>query len=123
MASLERVVSYLGIEWQVQPGTSGSGANSEIVAVRRVIPDSPACKAGIKEGDVIRSVDGVALCAERTLANLITSKKPGSAVLLELTRSGKRVHTRVTLGIRKLPEFKFQPIEPATTKKPLDVNS
>ena len=122
MASLERTVPYLGIEWQLQPGTSRSGANSEIFAVRRVIPDSPACKAGIKEGDVIRSVDGVALCAEHTLAELIKSKKPGTAVSLELMRSGKRLHIKVTLGVRKLPEFKFQPVESTATKKPLDVN-
>ncbi len=126
MASLERVVPYLGIEWQLQTNVDGKGKPDEVTAVRRVIADSPACKAGVREGDVIRSVDGVALCEEHTLTSLITAKKPGSAVTLELMRAGKRMHAKVTLGARTLPEFKFRPIESAAQsaahKKSVDVN-
>ena len=123
MASLDKTIPYLGIEWQLQSGTDGSGAIPETVSVRRVIADSPACKAGVREGDIIRRVDGVALCAEHTLAALISAKKPGSTVSLELVRAKKRMHVKVTLGARKLPEFKFRPVEPAGQKKRLDVNS
>jgi S1-C subfamily serine protease len=119
---LERTVPYLGIEWQLQSGTDSSGKACDVTTVRRVIADSPACKVGLREGDVIRSVDGVALCEEHTLAALITAKKPGVAVTLELVRAGKRVHTKVTLGERKLPEFKFKPIESTAQQKPVDVN-
>ena len=123
MASLERTVPYLGIEWQLLTSADGVGQPSEIVAVRRVIADSPACKAGIHEGDVVRSVDGTAVCAQRTLTDLITAKKPGATATLELLRAGKRVHVRVTLGARKLPEFKFRPIEKVSQKKSVDVNN
>ena len=117
MASLERTVPYLGIEWQVQAGTTTVGQACEIVAVRRVIAESPACKAGMREGDIIRGVDGTPLDVENTLSALITSKKPGAVVTLELTRAGKRMHLKVTLGARTLPAFKFRPIEYATTQK------
>ena len=72
---------------------------------------------------MIRRVDGVAVCANRTLAALIGAKKPGSTVSLELLRANKRMHVKVTLGTRRLPEFKFRPTEPAAQKKRLDVNN
>lgn len=111
MASSERTVPYLGIEWQVQVGPDLSGQACETVTVQRVIAGSPACKAGIREGDVIRSVDGTSLCTEHTLSVLITSKKPGAVVNLELARAGKRINVRVALGARVVPAFKFKPIE------------
>jgi len=108
----------------MQAGADTTGQACEFVTVRRVIAESPACKAGIREGDVIRSVDGAPLSAENTLAALITSKKPGATVNLELTRLGKRVHVRVTLGARTLPAFKFKPVEYAVThKESVDVNN
>ena len=111
MASPEKTVPYLGIEWQMQSGTDTLGQACEVLTVRRVISESPACKAGIHEGDVIRSVDGAVLSTDNTLADLIMAKKPGALVYLELARASKRVFVRVTLGTRELPVFKFKPIE------------
>ena len=122
MASLERTVPYLGIEWLMQAGTDSLGQACEVLTVRRVIAESPACKAGIRENDIIRSVDGTPLTAESTLADLVMAKRPGAMVYLELARAGKRVHVRVTLGARELPVFKFKPIEPpAAHKQSVDV--
>ncbi len=72
--------------------------------------DSPACKAGVREGDVIRSVDGINLDADNTLTTIIMARKPGNSVTLELLRSSKKVVVKITLGTRVLPAFKFKPI-------------
>jgi len=52
----------------MQAGTDSLGQACEVLTVRRVIAESPACKAGIHENDVVRSVDGTPLTAESTLA-------------------------------------------------------
>ncbi len=111
MASLEKTVPYLGIEWQMQTDSQNSDAHDSTVSVRRVIADSPASKAGILEGDVIRSVDGTALDAQNTLSTLIMARKPGAAVTLALQRGGKRTLVKVTLGMRELPAYRFRPVE------------
>ena len=122
MASLEKTVPYLGIEWQMQAGTDSLGQACEVLTVRRVIAESPACKAGIRENDIVRSVDGTPLSADSTLTDLIMAKRPGAMVYLELLRVSKRVHVRVTLGTRELPVFKFKPIErPAIHTESVDV--
>jgi serine protease Do len=122
VASLEKTVPYLGIEWQMQAGTDSLGQTCEVLTVRRVITESPACKAGMREGDIIRSVDGTPLTADSTLTDLIMAKRPGALVYLELSRASKRVHVRVTLGARELPVFKFKPIErPVIRKESVDV--
>ena len=111
MDSSEKRVPYLGIEWQMDAGEETTDQKEAIVSVRRVMVDSPACKAGVHEGDVIRNVDGTSLDAENTLTMIIMAKKPGSSVTLELSRANKKVVVKVTLGSRVLPSFKFRPIE------------
>jgi S1-C subfamily serine protease len=117
LASLEKTVPYLGIEWQLHTVTDGQGQHIETVEVRRVIAESPACKAGLREGDVIRSVDGILLCATLTLTEVVIAKRPGATVNLELTRNGKRMHARIVLGSRELPVFKFKPVDMGAPKK------
>jgi S1-C subfamily serine protease len=95
-----------------------------IVSVRRIMVESPACKAGVREGDIIRSVDGTALDAENTLTTMIMNRKPGSSVTLELMRGTKKVVVKVSLGTRVLPAFKFRPIERAHLySESVDANS
>lgn len=123
VGSLEKKIPYLGIEWQMAVGDSPE-QTEVIVSVRRVMVESPACRAGVREGDVIRSVDGAALDTENTLSLIIMSKKPGASVTLELARAGKRVVVKVALGSRELPAFKFKPIERATLhSESVDVQS
>lgn len=113
MDSSERRVPYLGIEWQMDDGAETQAAPVFIVSVRRIMVDSPACKAGVHEGDVIRSVDGISLDADNTLTTIIMARKPGNSVTLELSRANKKVMVKVTLGTRVLPAFKFKPIDHA----------
>ena len=52
--------------------------------VGRIVPGSPAEKAGLKQGDVILAVDGAAVDARNSLGDLIAAKKAGDAVTLSV---------------------------------------
>ena len=69
-----------------------------------VIPGSPADTAGIKENDIILSVDGTDITAEHSLAALIRGKKPGDQVTLVLQSQGKERPVVLTLGELKSQE-------------------
>jgi S1-C subfamily serine protease len=71
-------------------GGQGEGAG--------VMPDSPAAKAGLKEGDVLLDVDGEALTSERPLASVISRKRAGDTVTIRLLRAGKEMVLQATLA-------------------------
>lgn len=62
-----------------------------------VISNSPAAKAGIKNGDIIISVNGVKIGSAGTLSSLIGEYAPGDTVQLVVLREGKEVTMNVTL--------------------------
>lgn len=63
-----------------------------------VLPDSPASKAGIREGDVITAVDGTKLGQGRSLTSLIGRKGVGDEVRLTVLRDGKTITLNAELG-------------------------
>ena len=63
---------------------------------------SPAAKAGIHQGDVIRSVAGQKVDEFRDLARLVAAAGPNKTVDLGVWREGKEVEVPVALG--KMPE-------------------
>ena len=62
-----------------------------------VVPDSPAAKAGVKEGDVILSVNGEVLTETKTLVNVIAGYLVGETITLEIWRDGETITATVTL--------------------------
>ena len=76
---------------QIQPVTdeiasSLSLGSSSGALVAQVEPDSAAQKAGVQEGDVIKSVDGKNIATVRELTRTIAAFTPGSTVKLGLLR-------------------------------------
>lgn len=59
---------------------------------------SPAEKAGVKVGDVIRKVDGQAIVAASDLSARIGQSTPGEKVTLDIWRQGKPEAMSVSLG-------------------------
>ena len=65
------------------------------VMVESVEPDSPAAKAGIKQGDVIVEFDGERVRSSRQLSRLVQETVPGRSVAIAALRDGQRVSLTV----------------------------
>ncbi len=68
--------------------------------VQQVQPRSPAQNAGLRNGDVIVSVDARAVSDTRHLIDYVAAKPPGAKVELTYLRNGKTMNTTVTLEER-----------------------
>lgn len=66
--------------------------------VASVEKDSPAAKAGIREGDVILSVEGRSIDDSSELPVIVASRQPGSKVDIEVWRQSRKRNLSVTLG-------------------------
>ena len=56
------------------------------VMIKRILPNSPAAKVGLKNFDVIESIDGTSIKTVNQLVHLIASLKPGQQVRLRILR-------------------------------------
>src|SRR5216683_3209924 len=91
---------------QIQPVSSeiaqSMSLNGEKGAlVADVTADSPALAAGIKSGDVIKSVDGKNIETIRDLTRMISAVKPGTSVKLGVWRDGKDMSVTAKIGDQK----------------------
>jgi serine protease Do len=88
---------------QIQPVTDeiasslslGSAKGALVAAVE---PDSAALKAGIKSGDLIKTVDGKEISTVRDLTSTIAAARPGAPVKIGLWRDGKDMIVEAKLG-------------------------
>lgn len=100
-------------------GIRGRDLNSEIaqeldvetsqgVYVGEVEPGSGAAEAGIREGDVIRQIDGITVRRMADLTGYINSKRPDDVVEVKLFRNGDEREVKVELG--EYVAFAIEPI-------------
>lgn len=68
--------------------------------VTKVGKDSPAEKAGLKEGDVVKKFNGVELSTRQQLQDLLKELAAGDEVTLEAVRGGKTETLTFNLGAR-----------------------
>ena len=105
---------YLGIGMQdltddVADGLGVPKGRGTVVA--RVEPNQPAEKAGLKQGDVIVTVDGKDVTPDQTLSYLVANVKPGARVPLQYYRDGKLASATVVVGTRP-PEEQLAQFDP-----------
>jgi S1-C subfamily serine protease len=80
---------YLGV--QINGSEKG-------VLVNGLEPGGPAEKAGVRTGDVIRSVGATPTPDVKSLVAVIGAIKPGEVVVLNVLREGSEIKISVTIG-------------------------
>ncbi|KPN74516.1 MULTISPECIES: DegQ family serine endoprotease [Neisseria] len=66
--------------------------------ITRVLPNSPALKAGLQSGDIVRSVNGEEVRQSSDLPVMVGAIAPGKEVTLNVWRKGKEQQIKVILG-------------------------
>ena len=87
------VHALLGVSTQAAPNGAG-------VAVVNINDGSAAADAGLRAGDVITSIDDVAIATPDSLATVIAEHQPGDQVDVTYDRNGTSKTVTVTLGAR-----------------------
>jgi len=92
---------YLGISMNdVTPENSSffnlPDATGAIIS--QVTPDSPASKAGLKSGDVLRQLNGSKIANGSALQVAVSQIRPGNTIDLGILRDGKPETIKVTVG-------------------------
>jgi serine protease Do len=92
---------YLGVNFQPVTPDIASAYNLPVqygAYITDVGTNSPASKAGLRQGDIITSIAGTPLDATHDYINVLFTFKPGDQVELVYNRNGKTIQVQVTLG-------------------------
>ncbi len=93
--------SWLGVELHEVTGDSAKELKLPAergVVVGKVVPDSPAAKAGLKENDVVTEVNGQRVEGAAQFRRMIHEIPAGRAVQFTIWRDGRAQSIAVTLG-------------------------
>ena len=120
------VFSTLGAAQDTTPADERPWLGAAIVptpdgpAISSVIADSPADKAGLKRGDLVKSIDGTAVSDMADLRDALKDRKVGDSVALSITRDGDTQDVTVTLEARPEPLPIANPVFPELNGIPRD---
>jgi serine protease Do len=96
---------FLGIRmWDVNERLAFELRLDEVtgVLVARVEPDTPAEKAGVRQGDVILEWNGQKIDSRQQLAMAVARSKVGSSASVIVFREGQRIELTVEVGERPI---------------------
>ena len=89
-------IVYLGIQGEDAPDAGGA-------KLTQVSGDTPAAKAGLKSGDVVKAVDKKEIKTYKQLVDLITSRKAGDKFAMTVQRDKDSLEVAAELGSRPAP--------------------
>lgn len=85
--------AWLGVRVHKEPAPEG-------LKILEVAPDGPAAAAGLKDGDVLRTLDGRPLARIEDLRLLLEEARAGESLVAELSRQGERLSVPIKVGAR-----------------------
>jgi S1-C subfamily serine protease len=99
---------YLGVLPDEVPPMRARALNIDTGAVvlARVVPDHPAAKAGLEEGDIVVKVNNEPLSRQQPLRHFrqrMVDLEPGSKATFEIVRGREHRVVEVTIGLRPPP--------------------
>ncbi|MEQ1437834.1 DegQ family serine endoprotease [Fontimonas sp. SYSU GA230001] len=87
-------------------------AKAEGALIARVLADSPAARAGLREGDVILRYNGEPLPSSRGLPHMVGITDPGEIATLDVMRDGKEIRFKVEVGTLRAEQPTATPAQP-----------
>ena len=92
--------AYLGVMvGKVSPETAAAlHLTSGGTTITNVDQDGPACRAGLKGGDIVTAFNGKPVSGPDQFASMIHASAPGSTVTLTVWRNGQSQEMKVKLG-------------------------
>lgn len=108
--------SWLGVE--LHEVTSETAKDLKLSAERgvvlgKIVPDSPAAKAGLKENDVVTEINGQRVEGAAQFRRMIHEIPAGRTVQLTVWRDGRAQNLSVTLGKSEERRRSMQMVTPA----------
>lgn len=97
-------VRYLAVDQKIAAMKGMKDAKGVLVYgdptnnIPAVVKDSPADKAGLKEGDVILKINSDEINDNNSLTRLLGKYQPGNEVTLQVLRDGKTIDIKIKLG-------------------------
>lgn len=89
--TVQRLDPHLAQYLDMDPGSG--------VLVKQVQPDGPAALAGIDSGDIVLSVDGVAVASVQDYRSAMRGYSEGDRLEIEILRSGRNKRVAVTASV------------------------
>ena len=84
----------------------GFGPGKRIVMVKKILPESPAYRGGLRIGDIITSLNGRSVHCRTTLLTALSLHRPNDKVDLSVEREGEE--ETFTISLAPLPEYSKQ---------------
>jgi Tol biopolymer transport system component len=81
-------------------GPAGGSAEGGGVKLAGTRPGSPADRAGVKEGDILKGIQGKPIKTLQEFTNVLADLTPGDKVKLDLVRNGKAIQLEAVVGNR-----------------------
>ncbi len=90
---------FLGVRYQIiDKRTALTNSVPQGAYVIEVVGGSPAEEAGVLVDDIIVEIDGQKLDSDKSLSDIVSSKKPGDKIKLLIWRNGEEKELTATLG-------------------------